>query len=84
MSGNNENQEETRKNFYLYELQPQLIEAKSTLANVLKKLCTDDKLMQEIYKGSGDASTTIIWHLQQVTKYLEVIISNNRVNMRLT
>lgn len=34
--------------------------------------------MQKVYKSSGDSSTTIIWYLQQVIKYLEVIIAINQ------
>ena len=78
MSNNNENQEETRENFYLYELQPQLIEAKSTLEKVLKKLCSEDMVMELISETSGDSSTTIIWHVQEVIKYLKIIITNNQ------
>jgi len=78
MSDNNENQQETHKNFYLYEIQQELIEAKLTLEKVLKKLCSDDMIMKLIYEASGDSSTTIIWYMQQVIKYLKIIIANNQ------
>ncbi|WP_341758112.1 hypothetical protein [Candidatus Tisiphia endosymbiont of Ditula angustiorana] len=35
--------------------------------------------MKKIYEYSGDSSTTIIWYLQQVIKYLDAIIINNKV-----
>ena len=78
MPDNNENQEKAREHFYLYELQPQLIEAKLTLENVLKKLCSEDMVMKLIYETSGDSSTIVIWYLQQVIKYLTIIIANNQ------
>ena len=81
MSSSNQNQQKVRQKVKevanLYELQPELIVAKLTLAKVLKTLCADDQLMQKVYKSSGDSSTTIIWYLQQVIKYLEVIIAIN-------
>ena len=82
MSSSNQNQQKVRQKVKeianLYELQPELIVAKLTLAKVLKTLCADDQLMQKVYKSSGDSSTTIIWYLQQVIKYLEVIIAINQ------
>jgi hypothetical protein len=82
MSNNDQNQQKYKQEdeeiINLYELQPELIAAKRILAKVLKRLCTDDKLMQKVYKSSGDSSTTIIWYLQQVIKYLEVIIAINQ------
>ena len=82
MSNNDQNQQEYKQGveeiINLYELQPELIAAKLILAKVLKRLCTDDNLMQKVYKSSGDSSTTIIWYLQQVIKYLEVIIAINQ------
>ena len=71
-------EEVVKEEFYLYQLQPELIEAKSTLEKVLKKLCSEDKLMELIYETSGDSSTTIIWYMGQVIKYLTVIIRNNQ------
>ncbi|WP_341761801.1 hypothetical protein [Candidatus Tisiphia endosymbiont of Thecophora atra] len=63
----------------MYELQPQLVEARLILERVLKIACSNDKLMKKIYEYSGDSSTTIIWYLQQVIKYLDAIIINNKV-----
>ena len=76
-----QNQQEAEKNakeIILYKLHPELIAAKLTLVHVLKGLCANDKLMQEVYESSGDSSTTIIWYLRQVIKYLEVIIAINQ------
>jgi hypothetical protein len=74
----NQGKEEVKEIFYLHELQPELIEAKSTLEKVLAALCKDDNLAEEIRKASGDAATTSIWYLSQVIKYLEKIIANNQ------
>jgi len=81
MATMDQNQQEANQGaeeIILYKLQPELIAAKQILAKVLKKLCADDKLMQKVYKSSGGSSTTIIWYLQQVIKYLEVIIAINQ------
>ncbi|MFP3017929.1 MAG: hypothetical protein ACEY3E_03300 [Candidatus Tisiphia sp.] len=64
MSNNNENQQEVKEITNLYELQPQLVEARLILERVLKIACSNDKLMKKIYEYSGDSSTTIIWYLQ--------------------
>ena len=78
-----QNQQEDKRQateiIYLHELQPELVAAKVLLAKVLKKVCADDKLMDKIYRYSGDSSTAIIWYLQQVIKYLEAIIANNQI-----
>ncbi|WP_341758055.1 hypothetical protein [Candidatus Tisiphia endosymbiont of Ditula angustiorana] len=79
MSNNDENQQEVKEITNLYELQPQLVEARLLLERVLKTACSNDKLMKKIYEYSGDSSTTIIWYLQQVIKYLDAIIINNEV-----
>lgn len=79
MSNNDENQQEVKKIINLYELQPELIAAKLILEKVLTTICSDDTLMQKIYKASGDSATGIIWYVQQVIKYLEVIIENNQL-----
>lgn len=79
MSNNDENQQEVKEITNLYELQPQLVEARLILERVLKTACSNDKLMKKIYEYSGDSSTTIIWYLQQVIKYLDAIIINNKV-----
>lgn len=77
MTNNDQNQQKEIIN--LHELQPELIEARLTLTKVLKTLCSNDKLMQKVYDYSGDSATTIIWYLQQVIKYLDAIIANNKV-----
>ncbi|WP_341751275.1 MULTISPECIES: hypothetical protein [unclassified Candidatus Tisiphia] len=79
MSNNDENQQEVKEITNLYELQPQLVEARLLLERFLKTACSNDKLMKKIYEYSGDSSTTIIWYLQQVIKYLDAIIINNKV-----
>ncbi|WP_417905454.1 hypothetical protein [Candidatus Tisiphia endosymbiont of Micropterix aruncella] len=77
MTNNDQNQQKEIIN--LHELQPELIEARLTLTKVLKTLCSNDQLMQKVYDYSGDSATTIIWYLQQVIKYLDAIITNNKV-----
>ncbi len=34
--------------------------------------------MQKVYDYSGDSATIVIWYLQQVIKYLDAIITNNK------
>ncbi len=81
MSDNRQNQEqpETKEELHLYQIQPELIQAKATLEKVLRKLCQDDALAEQIRKGAGDSVTTSIWYLQQVIKYLTTIIDNNQL-----
>jgi hypothetical protein len=84
MPDNNINQEkeEVIKAFHLHEIQPELIQAKSTLEKVLSKLCEGnaqgDALAKELQEASRDNVTTSIWYLGQVIKYLEKIIANNQ------
>ncbi len=87
MSEDNENQQEVQEVneiFHLCEIQQELIKSKSTLEKVLKKFYCDEVLVEQIYKGSGDSATTSIWYLQQVIKYLEIIITNNKVILDAT
>jgi len=85
MTNNNRNQEkeEDNKNFYLHEIQTELIQAKSTLEKVQSKLCQGnaegDALANELYEATGNTVTTSIHYLAQVIKYLERIITNNRI-----
>ncbi|WP_375333167.1 MULTISPECIES: hypothetical protein [unclassified Candidatus Tisiphia] len=77
MTNNDQNQQKEIIN--LHELQPELVEARLTLTKVLKTLCSNDQLMQTVYDYSGDSATIIIWYLQQVIKYLDAVIANNKV-----
>ncbi|WP_341756139.1 MULTISPECIES: hypothetical protein [unclassified Candidatus Tisiphia] len=77
MTNNDQNQQKEIIN--LHEIQPKLLEARLTLTKVLETLCANDELMQKVYDYSGDSTTIIIWYLQQVIKYLDAIIANNKV-----
>ncbi len=81
MTDNNTNQQkdEANKNFHLHGIQPELIQAKSTLEKVSLRLSQDDILANELYEASGDAPTTSMYYLEQVIKYLEKIIVNNQL-----
>ncbi|MCC8483844.1 MAG: hypothetical protein LN561_04800 [Rickettsia endosymbiont of Labidopullus appendiculatus] len=78
MTNNDRNQQQVKEIINLHKLQPELIEARITLTKVLKTLCANDELMQKVYDYSGDSATIIIWYLQQVIKYLDAIIANNK------
>ncbi|WP_425363587.1 hypothetical protein [Candidatus Tisiphia endosymbiont of Hybos culiciformis] len=78
MTNNDQNQQQVKEIINLHELQPELIEARLTLTKVLKTLCANDDLMQKVYDYSEDSATIVIWYLQQVIKYLDAIITNNK------
>ena len=79
----NQGKEEVNEIFYLYEMQPELIKAKSVLEKVLAIFCRDETLVKEIYKASGDSATTSIWYLSQVIKYLDIIIADNQKKLNI-
>jgi hypothetical protein len=72
------NQRKDSEPFDLYEIQPELIQAKSTIEKLLSRLCKDTNLAKEIYEASGDSVAVSIWCLSQAINCLEKIIVNTK------
>jgi len=92
MTDNGINQAKTNTNVYLRKRQSELIQAKTTLEKVLIKVqecdtgegnTEGDILAKIIQEASGDDVTTSIWHLEQTIKYLEAIVADNQICIKL-
>lgn len=81
MVNNNDNQPKAKTVFHLYEMQPELIAALSTINKVFEKLAYDKQLAYLIYYELGDDTITALKHLCRVAQYLEIIINNNKALM---
>lgn len=91
MADSSLNQEETTISFLL-QRQSKLIQVKITLGEVMMKLrerntdkCNTEGaiLAKIIYEASGDNAITSIWHLEQTMKYLEAILTDNQICIKL-
>jgi hypothetical protein len=95
MTDSGANQGETIISFLLKQ-QSELIQAKTTLGNFITHLCEENTgkrntegetqgeiIARIIHKASGDDSVTSIWHLEQIIKYLEAILADNQMCVKL-